>query len=136
MSQIVLAVSDVTPFQEPEGFPNDKRKKQKLYVNAHSFGTSSNTEEARGSIDKQVFLKPCLVCKKQGHNVRECETFADSSLEDRWKYAQELHLCRKCLNAHGRYPCKAAIVFRLNGCQERHHKLLHPRKSQSELSSH
>ncbi|XP_055614852.1 uncharacterized protein LOC129761164 [Toxorhynchites rutilus septentrionalis] len=51
------------------------------------------------------------------------------TLNDRWKLAQEQHLCRRCLVSHGKFPCKASTCGE-NGCEERHHKLLHLGKPQ------
>ncbi|XP_055623758.1 uncharacterized protein LOC129767161 [Toxorhynchites rutilus septentrionalis] len=55
--------------------------------------------------------------------------FKAYSVNDRWKFAQTNGLCRCCLNAHGRRSCKNAKQCVIEGCQYRHHPLLHSNHS-------
>ncbi|XP_062554097.1 uncharacterized protein LOC134219387 [Armigeres subalbatus] len=82
-----------------------------------------NAEEAGEYAAHQP--KPCLMCKKNGHKVRDCYSFQNLALENRWKTAQQLNLCRRCLIPHGKWPCKATVCG-VDNCEARHHKLLHP----------
>ncbi|XP_062535245.1 uncharacterized protein LOC134204441 [Armigeres subalbatus] len=65
------------------------------------------------------------MCKKDGHKLRDCNSFKQLSLEKRWKTTQQLSLCRRCLIPHGKWPCKATVCG-IGNCDARHHKLLHP----------
>ncbi|XP_055614883.1 uncharacterized protein LOC129761194 [Toxorhynchites rutilus septentrionalis] len=129
MDDIVTAVSDVTFTYEADEHRVSRHEKpkpkEKLYVNAHA------TDISKPNISivnhKGVTPKPCPVCQKEGHKAKDCYTFRSMTLNDRWKLAQEQHLCRRCLVSHGKFPCKASTCGE-NGCEERHHKLLHPGK--------
>ncbi|XP_062715911.1 uncharacterized protein LOC134291768 [Aedes albopictus] len=139
MSQLVVAASDVAPFQPSEETcsPSEKRKsKERLFLNAHSSGIPPNDSDRRHHTSQTGSKqpKPCPMCEKSGHKVRECEAFKKCSLEDRWKRTQDHHLCRRCLIAHGKFPCKASLCG-VDGCEERHHKLLHPGKPDPVSSS-
>ncbi|XP_062699445.1 uncharacterized protein LOC134284513, partial [Aedes albopictus] len=136
MAQLVIAASDVAPFQPsdvPHGNSENRKGKEKLFVNAHSSDNPQDfvDERQRSSSreTKQYPGKPCPICGKPGHKVRECEDFKNCSLGDRWKRVEEHRLCRRCLIAHGKFPCKASSCG-LEGCAERHHKLLHPGRPQ------
>ncbi|XP_053691604.1 uncharacterized protein LOC128740118 [Sabethes cyaneus] len=128
MDEIVTAASDVSCVYEAEGYRANKQEKnksrEKMYVNTHA---ANDTKEKPNNIRKEIQPKPCLVCHNEGHKVRDCYTFRNKSLSDRWKLAQERHLCRRCLVSHGKFPCKATVCGE-NGCEERHHRLLHPGK--------
>ncbi|XP_062539161.1 uncharacterized protein LOC134207463 [Armigeres subalbatus] len=111
-----------------------RKGKEKLYVNIHASGNPVDYVGKRNppnnSGGKQYQPKPCQICGKQGHKVRDCDDFKKCNLEERWKRVQEHYLCRRCLTAHGKFPCKATSCG-MAGCEERHHKLLHPGKPQS-----
>ncbi|XP_062537847.1 uncharacterized protein LOC134206171 [Armigeres subalbatus] len=44
---------------------------------------------------------------------------------DRWKAVRSNYLCRICLGKHGRKPCRSWARCDVQGCQMRHHPLLH-----------
>ncbi|XP_062538821.1 uncharacterized protein LOC134207119 [Armigeres subalbatus] len=137
MAQLVIAASDVASYQPSTEalVGSDKGKgKEKLYVNTHASGHPVDNVGKRNppnnSEGKQYQPKPCQICGKQGHKVRDCDDFKKCNLEERWKRVQEHYLCRRCLTAHGKFPCKATSCG-MEGCEERHHKLLHPGQPQS-----
>ncbi|XP_065091420.1 uncharacterized protein LOC135712358 [Ochlerotatus camptorhynchus] len=74
--------------------------------------------------------KPCPVCQKNGHKRKECYKFQKSNIDERWKLVQQLHLCRRCLASHGKWPCKAPLCGQ-NGCELKHHSLLHSEKAET-----
>ncbi|XP_062712952.1 uncharacterized protein LOC134290030 [Aedes albopictus] len=139
MNVIVDAASRVTPvMNKPE------KSKERAVVNAHaseSYASKSRGEQ-KPSTTKTSYTnppvgasdKPCLVCKTSGHKPKDCSSFQSKSLENRWKIAQELHLCRRCLYPHGKWPCKASLCG-ADGCEQRHHKLLHPGDPREERES-
>ncbi|XP_055623138.1 uncharacterized protein LOC129766589 [Toxorhynchites rutilus septentrionalis] len=109
------------------------------YTGGYGKGASvdKSTTKNRGSINTHVSQpevpkkedKPCGVCKRRGHRVRDCDNFKALSVDDRWKTAQDNELCRSCLNAHGRRSCRSATQCGINGCPFRHHPLLHSNRS-------
>ncbi|XP_055632447.1 uncharacterized protein LOC129772938 [Toxorhynchites rutilus septentrionalis] len=82
----------------------------------------------------------CLICRKYGHRAKECRVFWAMSIDERWKTIQSKAICRTCLFGHGRRSCRSTTRCGDDGCQYRHHPLLHSpssvqaaqRKSQTE----
>ncbi|XP_062702635.1 uncharacterized protein LOC134285592 [Aedes albopictus] len=131
MTTIVSAASNVTFYTEPLRKQEKPKGKDKGFINAHSSEPDQkiNREVQKGdsSAISTYQPKPCLMCKKDGHKLRDCNSFKNLSLENRWKTTQQLNLCRRCLIPHGKWPCKATVCGEGN-CNERHHQLLHPGK--------
>ncbi|XP_055632837.1 uncharacterized protein LOC129773265 [Toxorhynchites rutilus septentrionalis] len=133
MDEIVVAASDVTFTHDIDGQRACKQGKQKpkekLFVNAHNTEKSTQypTSGSNNLNRKEYQPKPCTACEKEGHKIKDCTTFRNLTLGDRWKLVQERRLCRRCLIGHGKFPCKAGLCGE-NGCEDRHHKLLHPGK--------
>ncbi|XP_055645110.1 uncharacterized protein LOC129780638 [Toxorhynchites rutilus septentrionalis] len=130
MGKIVSATSSVTGFSTFSQKPSkDSRSNEKAYVNSH---TTSN--ERVGERDENAFNhfsdkqttgnNMCLACGVGIHQVARCLSFKRLSLDDRWKLVKEYKLCRRCLTPHVRWPCKGEACG-INGCQKKHHRLLH-----------
>ncbi|XP_062704158.1 uncharacterized protein LOC134286550 [Aedes albopictus] len=129
MDQIVTAASEVTFFSEADGHRGKQEKqktKEKMFVHA----SEEKIVESVAVNRQENKPKPCVSCKKDGHRIKDCHTFRKMQLADRWKLVQERFLCRHCLGSHGKFPCKASNCGE-NGCEDRHHKLLHPGNPQS-----
>ncbi|XP_062703662.1 uncharacterized protein LOC134286107 [Aedes albopictus] len=133
MNVIVDAASRVTPVMDkPRG---------KAVINTHASTDHGgrNQGDYKPAATRPDFNKPqsgggerpCMVCKTSGHKPKDCSSFKSKSLENRWKIAQELHLCRRCLYPHGKWPCKAPMCG-TDGCGQRHHRLLHPGNPEEE----
>ncbi|XP_062707580.1 uncharacterized protein LOC115257239 isoform X2 [Aedes albopictus] len=133
MSNLVSAASDVTFSHVADNTTKEEKRqpREKLFVNTHSTDNMERREEPFGGINaserKDAPVKSCPICQEPGHKARDCSTFREMSLNDRWKSVQERYLCRRCLIGHGKFPCKASVCG-YDGCEERHHKLLHPGK--------
>ncbi|XP_062701454.1 uncharacterized protein LOC115254319 [Aedes albopictus] len=68
----------------------------------------------------------CSVCHRYGHRAKECKLFLEMTVDERWKKIQNQDLCRTCLFSHGRRACRNSNRCGIDGCQYRHHPLLHP----------
>lgn len=136
MSSLVVAVSNVVT---PIGISVPKesyreRSKEKVYINAHAFGSAEPKHNASSSSSIQQLSVvsanttnqplPCVVCNRTGHKPKDCFEFHEMDVNGRWKIVQEKHICRRCLIPHGRRPCKS-IICGIDGCEYRHHRLLH-----------
>ncbi|XP_052562663.1 uncharacterized protein LOC120431010 [Culex pipiens pallens] len=131
MKEIIVAVSDVARFSEadePKPNRHDKQKpKEKGFLNAHAAGDNLEQDKANDRGGKTTAPgKPCFICQKSGHRVRECFTYKALPLNDRWKAVQAHQLCPRCLVPHGRWPCRTSSSCDVSGCSENHHALLHP----------
>ncbi|XP_062557575.1 uncharacterized protein LOC134222446 [Armigeres subalbatus] len=112
MQNLVSDASSVVLF-EPETNPESKDKpKSKGYINSHAENTESRKIE-------------CIFCRKVGHRLRECSEFKDLNVDDRWRKVRALSLCQICLYNHGRRSCRSSNRCNIDGCQYRHHPLLH-----------
>ncbi|XP_062713931.1 uncharacterized protein LOC134290753 [Aedes albopictus] len=121
MNVIVTAASSVTPVLT-------KSEKPKGKVEIHTVNTRKDKVINKSTVEPSNQAgteRPCVVCQNTGHKPKDCSTFKSKTLEDKWKAAQEVNLCRRCLYPHGKWPCKASNCG-VNGCQQRHHRLLHP----------
>ncbi|XP_062709889.1 uncharacterized protein LOC134288601 [Aedes albopictus] len=130
MSAIISAASDVTHYSDLEIQQSSRNGKQnskeKSFLNAHS---SANDYKQRGSDSSSKTVgtvKPCFVCQKTGHRVKECFEFKSLSLSDRWETVKTHQLCPKCLVPHGKWPCRTSRSCDVSGCNDNHHSLLHP----------
>lgn len=124
MQGVVTAVSRVTTHVGGSSSGQQKQR-QKGAVNSH-------TSEARAEpVSESEIPKErlCFCCKKSDHRIAECTVFKSYSVDDRWKFAQSNGLCRSCLNAHGRRTCRNSAQCVIEGCQYRHHPLLHSNRS-------
>ncbi|XP_062698658.1 uncharacterized protein LOC134284186 [Aedes albopictus] len=133
MSAIISAASDVTNFSEIEAtrpIRSELKPKEKAFMNVHN--SEDNYKQVKGpkgddSRNKNVVaVKPCFVCEKLGHRVKECFMFKSFSLIDRWNAVKTHQLCHKCLVPHGRWPCRTLKSCDISGCVVDHHSLLHP----------
>ncbi|XP_065084732.1 uncharacterized protein LOC135706971 [Ochlerotatus camptorhynchus] len=79
----------------------------------------------RNLIHTEAGKVDCLVCKREGHRVKDCKIFSALPVDDRWKKVQSLQLCRTCLSNHGRRACRSTKRCEVDGCQYRHNPLLH-----------
>ncbi|XP_055622773.1 uncharacterized protein LOC129766279 [Toxorhynchites rutilus septentrionalis] len=102
-------------------------KKDQAYLNAHTEEEDTERSETNQSV-KSSSSNPrsqtCLVCKCCCPSVDKCARFAELSYNSRWATVKELGLCRKCLKKH-KASCKSHQVCGKNGCQFKHHQLLH-----------
>ncbi|XP_058817458.1 uncharacterized protein LOC131680765 [Topomyia yanbarensis] len=141
MQTLVRAASDVTVNYDPRPQPvqqqrivKEKNGKDKNFCGTHSMEDSSlmaTNKEASG-----VTMRPsspaCFICKNSGHRVKDCSEFDKKTVDERWETIQKLGLCRLCLGAHGRRPCKNRKQCDIDGCQRRHHPLLHSKRDTNE----
>ncbi|XP_065091276.1 uncharacterized protein LOC135712246 [Ochlerotatus camptorhynchus] len=132
MSTIVSAASNVTfqsdfeTIRSSAASKSEKPKgKEKGFLNTHA--------DDGDRVKVQVQPKPCPVCQKNGHKLKECYKFQKSNIDERWKLVQQLHLCRRCLASHGKWPCKAPLCGQ-NGCELKHHSLLHSEKAETPVT--
>ena len=69
---------------------------------------------------------PCSFCNGLHHGIWACRQFEQRSVEERWNFAKEKHLCFRCLNKdHRGKECRRSQPCKVNGCQLNHHRLLH-----------
>ncbi|XP_055623309.1 uncharacterized protein LOC129766735 [Toxorhynchites rutilus septentrionalis] len=126
ISNLVSAAAEVSLNVDIKGTKLKKEEKVKSFVNAHLSPTSSTeSPKPRSESSKAVASVICLTCGKPDHKVRECETFKKMNREDRWKVVHTNFLCRTCLGKHGRKPCRSQARCDVQGCQMKHHPLLH-----------
>ncbi|XP_053686010.1 uncharacterized protein LOC128735553 [Sabethes cyaneus] len=115
------------------------RKEKGGFVNAHfvedQCKTSQSPERTNGILndDPNTVLhtkqnsdpKPCHVCQRKDHKIRDCKNFLDLTIYERVKYVKEHNLCGRCLTGHGKWPCRTKQPCGVDECKEMHHRLLH-----------
>lgn len=96
---------------------NSHNSQQRGAVNHHDQNTKKNKT-------KNV----CLCCKRlHPHKIWDCYTFKRMNAEDRIKVAQRGRLCFGCLQSsnHDLLNCQRNRSCNINGCQRKHHPMLH-----------
>ncbi|XP_055632505.1 uncharacterized protein LOC129772980 [Toxorhynchites rutilus septentrionalis] len=130
MSHVVESVSKVCSYVEQPFVRVDRNKnREKGYFNAHM-----EDKNEYGNMVVSEVKRHCLVCARD-HRVQDCPKFKDSDIESRWKFVHTLKLCRTCLNPHGRRPCRNINRCGIDGCQFRHHPMLHSSRTSNALAS-
>ena len=64
----------------------------------------------------------CEFCSLS-HALWKCQEFGKESVEKRWSFAKDKHLCFNCLGHHFSKSCKSKV--RCSNCKASHHTLLH-----------
>ena len=83
-----------------------------------SFLTSSIEVVTKGNLT-------CYLCSKN-HLLKNCFAFRNKSLNDKYEFMKQKRLCFNCFKqGHVAKFCCQAKVCRVEGCQGKHHKLLH-----------
>ncbi|XP_062539124.1 uncharacterized protein LOC134207415 [Armigeres subalbatus] len=121
MASVVRDATSVVTF-EPEMKRNITRERSK---NSKGFVNSHATEVVGKSKESEPKQLGCAHCNKSGHRVRDCTAFKQLQLDDRWRRVRSLGLCQNCLFSHGRRACRIRTICDIEGCQYRHHPLLH-----------
>ncbi|XP_055590680.1 uncharacterized protein LOC129742764 [Uranotaenia lowii] len=110
--------------EEVKSVKRDRGKNpNRIYVHTETGGSDPGRLNTPAAKEQKPI--ECAVCKKLNHRARECKTFQALSVEDRWKRVKDFGLCFTCLFGHGRRPCKNTKRCDVNGCEKRHHPLLH-----------
>lgn len=67
----------------------------------------------------------CIQCS-QSHTLTECQAFKSYSVNDRWALVKRHQLCFGCLvSGHSLSTCQRKASCGIDGCQRKHHRLLH-----------
>ncbi|XP_062713993.1 uncharacterized protein LOC134290806 [Aedes albopictus] len=136
VSSIKAAACQVAlPFEsssQDEVIRSSRKKEKSGHVNSHSAEVSNRDSVSSTKSQKQPQL--CLMCQRSDHKIRNCNKFSSLSIPERWSVVDQRNLCQRCLTCHGKWPCRTAQPCGSNGCEEMHHKLLHPGKPKSVVS--
>ncbi|XP_062713212.1 uncharacterized protein LOC134290169 [Aedes albopictus] len=137
METLVRAATDVTLQYDPKQQPRlmkEKIGKDKNFCGTHTTEDSAPVTPKVATEDSKRRSSPaCLICQNPEHRVKDCSEFRKKTVDERWTTIQQLNLCRLCLGAHGRRPCKIRKQCDTEGCQRRHHPLLHSKQDSSDI---
>ncbi|XP_055584735.1 uncharacterized protein LOC129737599 [Uranotaenia lowii] len=124
MDEIVADAYSVTSFAM-ERPTRSKQDRSLIYSEPVDGGLGIDGRKAADEICNVTNRTVCAVCQGEGHRSRDCSTFRSLTVDDRWKCIQKLDLCKTCLYDHGRRTCRNTNRCGTNGCEQRHHPLLH-----------
>lgn len=135
MSTIISAASSVTVHLVPEVNRTSKSKKEN-FLNTHVGLTQTPKDQSQSAstdVKNQRVLENetdnqrrlCSMCKQIGHVAASCNDFTSLSVDERWKAIFRENMCRVCLGPHGKWRCRSKQICSVNGCNGRHHSLLH-----------
>ncbi|XP_055589065.1 uncharacterized protein LOC129741367 [Uranotaenia lowii] len=103
------------------------KSKGKEFVHTHAeiVDDSQQPESSQTEQLNYIGVKTCVACQKSAHPLEKCFKFQSMNIDDRWKLVKQNNkLCRRCLVAHSRWPCKGEVCG-INECSKKHHRLLH-----------
>ena len=81
-----------------------------------SYGINQTDDKKKGT---------CKVCGAS-HTVWNCDVFKSRSIQEKWATAKKLGLCNRCLgDDHLSGECPRSTVCNIDGCRDRHNRLLH-----------
>lgn len=129
LARIVKDASEITSYGDTgiaaadQEFRKGKGRKEEGFLHTH--GAEVNSERHPPSVVHQKSKKPCRICGRVDHRIRNCDTFRRLRLSDRWEAVRKWRLCYLCLNEHGGDRCKLNIRCNVGQCNEPHHPLLH-----------
>ncbi|XP_053956165.1 uncharacterized protein LOC128861814 [Anastrepha ludens] len=67
----------------------------------------------------------CPLCQEQ-HKLQDCRRFLNAAVSNRWEFTKKHRACFSCLNVgHNMRNCRRKKLCLEEGCQRRHHSLLH-----------
>ncbi|XP_041766448.1 uncharacterized protein LOC121590657 [Anopheles merus] len=133
MEDLVDEACEVTKYTPPKA----SQPKRVHHSNVHSQAepTPANLEEPAAAKPtstqeganavRPYQPPPCHNCGETDHKVRQCESFKRLPLSDRLAAVTRWKLCHNCLTNHGAKPCRSRYTCGIEGCRERHHRLLH-----------
>ncbi|XP_055585492.1 uncharacterized protein LOC129738331 [Uranotaenia lowii] len=133
MSAVATDASSVVTY-EPDYRRTVSRDnaKQKGFLNSHAEGTMDPENFDADQNRPKTIENTCVICNKSGHRVRECDQFKSLTVDGRWQKVRALGICQNC-----RRPCWGKKRCEVDGCDHRHHPLLHsPKESKMEAPSH
>ncbi|XP_055590388.1 uncharacterized protein LOC129742511 [Uranotaenia lowii] len=113
MNKLITSASRVTLYTGPTGRSEDRSKPKRGLLHAHV--------DVRQTTSRVL---TCVACDGD-HRLKDCAEFASFNINNRWQLVLKEGLCRNCLNFHGRRSCRVRGQCDVNGCQQRHHPLLH-----------
>ncbi|XP_059218365.1 uncharacterized protein LOC131994991 isoform X1 [Stomoxys calcitrans] len=71
-------------------------------------------------------IQKCLICEGECHNIKECQSFLQMPVNDRWSKIQQTKTCFCCLKRGHRIKfCTQKRKCGINNCPKLHHRLLH-----------
>lgn len=103
-----------------------------MFLKSHAVEEKWGENVSSGN--RKVKSKPREACRKDSPKIRDCYVFRKMTLGDHWKLVREQYLSCRCLGSHGKFLCKVSNCGEY-GCEERHHKFLHPGNSHSTTDS-
>ncbi|XP_058840055.1 uncharacterized protein LOC131695549, partial [Topomyia yanbarensis] len=110
-------------------------KNNLTFLNAHVENGDEilSSQPLISTLSKQA-ARSCLVCKGSCSSVEKCTKFAELSYNSKWTTVKEFGLCRKCLKKHNG-TCRSQQTCGKNGCEFKHHQLLHNSQRDGSLSA-
>uniref|UniRef100_A0AA84Z6N0 CCHC-type domain-containing protein n=1 Tax=Schistosoma margrebowiei TaxID=48269 RepID=A0AA84Z6N0_9TREM len=105
---------------------NRPRKGHNLKTNCHLQLEQENNSRERTK---------CSVCS-QDHAIFKCPRFLALTVQERWSHAKVNGICFVCLRqGHKVNECKLAKRCNVNGCEKKHHSLLHSENDKPGISN-
>ena len=112
---------------------NNIRQYDRKYAHQCIHSTGQTAVTTSQSVTTEGNNWRCSACGDGCPNVFNCCRFLGMSVSSRWTTIKRASLCRTCLRKHPG-ACSVTTLCGVNGCERRHHQLLHSSCSSQLLS--
>ncbi|XP_052901352.1 uncharacterized protein LOC128307511 [Anopheles moucheti] len=112
---------------------NRQHDRKYAHQNVHSTGLAVKPASKSSVVESDI--KRCVACQEKCANLSDCGKLQAMSLNARWTLIKREGICRTCLRKHPG-ACSVDALCGVNGCERRHHRLLHsPSNDQAKPST-
>ncbi|GAA6067476.1 uncharacterized protein LOC103911210 [Tachysurus ichikawai] len=118
-------------------FMNLKNLDERFPKRAKALSTKADVKDFSSKRLETFSFKPkvtCFICEDEKHNIAQCPTFAERTIEDKKTFVQENHLCFGCLRkGHIFKDCKRR--HKCGTCGRNHPTCLHEERDKLPLKA-
>ena len=115
-----------TDFQVLRSFVGKRAKiANSRYGQLLGYTTESVRATSNNALMTQSNRGPCSLCEST-HGLTDCSIFNAMTVTGRWRHLTRSRRCFSCLNqGHASSKCVRSVRCGIDGCDAKHHKLLH-----------
>ncbi|XP_046855980.1 uncharacterized protein LOC124449080 [Xenia sp. Carnegie-2017] len=115
----------ITSKNETRKDGTDRLKKKSFLFSGNSTNLATHSQRIFDSSESKGRNLSCVLCKGT-HHLERCHKFRAQNLQQRQDLVKTHKVCHACLSpGHFVKDCRGARICGVEGCQRRHHPLLH-----------
>lgn len=105
-----------------------------ILVKPPNISSSEKSNKGKYSIHvhQESKIHMCFFCSGKCSKLEDCMKFNELNLHEKWNFIRKNFVCRICLTKHKSKMCSKDDICGIDGCQYRHHYMLHKKVEPSE----